>query len=250
MKALILAAGRGTRLAPLTDSIPKCMVLYNNKPIIDYELEVLKNNGISSIAVVGGYLNDVLKKYVNTKIEYFFINDNFHNTNMVSTMFCAKDFMKLCIEQKEDLIISYADIIYNDIVVEKLKNYNGEFGVIIDKDWHKLWSNRFENPLIDAETLKLKDNKIIEIGKKPTHIDEIQGQYIGLFKISYSFLETMIAFYDSLDKNAVYDGKDFDNMYMTSFIQKLIDRFNNIEPVFINRGWVEIDSPKDLEMRL
>lgn len=248
MKALILAAGRGSRLAPLTDNKPKCMVSYNDKAIIDYELAALNNNGIFEIAIVGGYLSEVLKTH--TKIKDFFVNKNFMSTNMVATMFCAKSFMQLCIESKEDLIISYADIIYSDAVIKTLKDYKGEFGVIIDKDWDKLWKQRFQNPLSDAETLKIKNNKIKEIGKKPKNISEIEGQYIGLFKISYKFLQIMIDLYNGLDKNAIFDSKDFYNMYMTSFIQLIIDKFDNVEPVFINRGWIEIDNIKDLEMKL
>jgi choline kinase len=61
----------------------------------------------------------------------------------------------------------------------------------------------------------------------------------------------MVEFYDSLDRTAIYDGKDFDNMYMTSFIQLLID--NNVFPVHavgINGGWTEVDTPTDLNYHL
>ena len=118
MKALILAAGKGTRLAPLTNDIPKCMVKYNNKSIIDYELEALKENYITDIAIVGGYLYDVLKKYVN--IDKFYINDRFENTNMVWTMFCAREFLESCARDKQDLIVTYADIIYENKIIERL----------------------------------------------------------------------------------------------------------------------------------
>ncbi len=248
MKALILAAGRGTRLAPLTNNIPKCMVKYNNKPIIDYELEALKENNITDIAIVGGYLAHILKEY--TKIDRFYINNNFEHTNMVWTMFCARDFLESCIADKQDLIISYSDIIYKSEIINKLKKYNNDFGVIIDKDWKMLWDSRFENVLSDAESLKIKDNKIIEIGKKVYSINEIEGQYIGLFKISHHFIQQMIDFYDNLDRNKIFDGKNFQNMYMTSFLQEIINTFNNIEPIFINRGWIEIDSILDLETKL
>ncbi|RDU58253.1 sugar phosphate nucleotidyltransferase [Helicobacter sp. MIT 99-5507] len=248
MRALILAAGKGTRLAPLTNDIPKCMVKYNNKSIIDYELEALKENNITDIGIIGGYLSNVLKQYIN--INKFYINDRFENTNMVWTMFCAREFLESCAKDKQDLIITYADIIYKSEIIKKLKNYDGDFGVIVDKNWKELWNDRFEDVLSDAESLKIKNNKIIEIGKKVDSIDEIEGQYIGLFKISHNFITTMIDFYDSLDKSRIYDGKDFYNMYMTSFLQEIINTFNNIEPVFINRGWIEIDSIADLETKL
>ena len=64
MKALILAAGLGTRLMPLTKNQPKCMVEYQGKKIIDYEIEALWEAGIHEIAVVGGYLAEILKEYL------------------------------------------------------------------------------------------------------------------------------------------------------------------------------------------
>ncbi len=248
MKALILAAGKGTRLAPLTNNIPKCMVKYKNKPIIDYELEALRESGIDDIAIVGGYLANVLKEY--TKINKLYINHDFENTNMVWTMFCAREFMESCVNEEQDLIISYSDIIYKNEVVSKLKQYKNDLGVVIDKDWKILWDSRFENVLSDAESLKIKDNKIIEIGKKVDSIDEIEGQYIGLFKVSYKFIKNMINIYDNINRNKQFDGKNFQNMYMTSFLQEIINKFNNIEPIFINRGWIEIDSISDLETEL
>lgn len=63
---------------------------------------------------------------------------------------------------------------------------------------------------------------------------------------SHHFLPQLLAFYDSLDRAVFYDGKDFENMYMTSFLQALIDKFDNALAVEINGGWCEIDFKKDL----
>lgn len=250
MKAIILAAGFGSRLMPLTKNNPKCMVEYKNKKIIDYEINALKENDINDICVVGGYLFDTLKAYLKKEhdIKTFYENKDFDKTNMVQTLFCAKEFLQTCIEEKQDLIISYADIVYFKDSIEKLKNDKNDFAIIVDKDWEKLWKKRFENPLDDAETLKLKDDFIIELGKKAKSYDEIQGQYIGLFKFSYNFLQEAIKIYDGLDKNANYDGKDFENMYMTSFLQILINKFNNAKAVKINGNWCEIDFKTDLDI--
>ncbi|MBK1993919.1 sugar nucleotidyltransferase, partial [Campylobacter novaezeelandiae] len=135
--------------------------------------------------------------------------------------------------------------------IEKLMQAKDDLAIVIDKEWKKLWQKRFENPLDDAETLKL-DNKgfIKELGKKAKSYDEIEGQYIGLFKISANFLPSFLNFYDSLDKNILYDGKDFSNMYMTSFLQSLIDTFNNAKAIEIYGNWCEIDFKSDLRIVL
>ena len=154
MKMIIVAAGQGTRLRPLTDNKPKCMVEYNNKPIIDYILDTADKCNIKDIAVVNGYKKEVLEDYLKEHKLTFFTNNKFDKTNMVSTLFNAIEFMD------DDIIISYADIIYTDEILEKLINNKGDFGVVVDKDWKDLWSLRMENPLEDAETLKVVDGNI------------------------------------------------------------------------------------------
>lgn len=240
MKAIIVAAGQGTRLRPLTDTKPKCMVEYQGKAIIDSILETMATCKISDIAIVDGYKKEVLETYLDHRELTFFTNHDYAKTNMVSTLFCAKAFMD------DDLIISYADIVYDAKVLEKLISSQAALSVVVDRRWRELWAQRMENPLEDAETLKIADGHIVELGKKPYSYEEIQGQYIGLIKISKVALKKVISFYESLDKSAVYDGKDFNTMYMTSFIQLIIDHLMNVEPVFIDGGWVEVDCMSDL----
>ncbi|WP_416860433.1 sugar phosphate nucleotidyltransferase [Helicobacter ganmani] len=250
MKAMILAAGFGSRLMPLTQENPKCMVEYRGKKLIDYEIGALKDAGIKEIAVVGGYLFAVLKNYVESQfnIKNIYQNLEFNKTNMVQTLFCAREFIESCITHKQDLIISYADIVYSAEIVRSLMQSDEPLSIVVDKNWRTLWEKRFENPLLDAETLKIREGKVIELGKKPKSYEEIEGQYIGLFKFSYHFLPQVLGFYDSLDRNAMYDGKDFDNMYMTSFLQGLINAYGGAQVVEINGGWCEIDFKSDLEV--
>lgn len=249
MKALILAAGFGSRLMPMTEFVPKTMVKYQGRTLIEYEITALKEAGVSEIAVVGGYLAPILREFVaNLGINTFYENKNYDKTNMLMTLFCAREFMQKCLEEKQDLIISYADIVYFKESVAKLMETKAELTIVVDKAWRKLWEKRFENPLEDAETLKIRDGKIKELGKKPSNYDEIEAQYIGLFKISHHFLPQFLVFYDGLDRAVFYDGKDFENMYMTSFLQALIDKFDNALAVEINGGWCEIDFKKDLEI--
>ena len=240
MKMIIVAAGQGTRLRPLTDNKPKCMVEYNNKPIIDYILDVANECNIKDVAIVNGYKKDILEEYLKDKGCVFFTNQEFDKTNMVSTLFHAKEFMS------DDIIISYADIIYKSKILKKLMASKEDFSVVVDENWRELWSLRMESPLEDAETLKVKGGNIVELGKKPNSYNDIEGQYIGLIKISKSALPKFIKFYETLDKTKIYDGQDYDNMYMTSLIQMVIDNVMNVTPVFINGEWIEIDSVEDI----
>lgn len=251
MKAIILAAGFGQRLMPLTQDVPKCMVCYKDKRIIDYALNAMFEAGIEEVCIVGGYKFDVLQKYIESKSLTnirFYKNENYANTNMVTTLFCAKEFLLECVEKRQDLLVSYADIVYFSDIVKKLMICDYDLGIVVDKAWRKLWSLRFEDPLSDAETLRLCGEKIIELGKKPKDYSEIEGQYIGLFRISHSFLAKVIECYENLDRNAEYDTKDFNNMYMTSFLQLLIDTYHNAYMVETFGNWCEIDFKSDLDI--
>ena len=250
MRAIILAAGFGSRLMPLTQDIPKCMVIYQNKRIVDYIMEALNEVGIQEICIVGGYKFNVLKQHINTHYKgiQMVCNERYDSTNMVATLFCAKDFLLDCIRQKQDLLVSYADIVYFSEIVEKLKACDYDLGIVVDREWKALWEKRFNNPLNDAETLKLSGNKIIELGKKPKDYSDIEGQYIGLFRISHRFLSEVVRYYENLDRNAMYDSKDFDNMYMTSFLQLLIESYKNGCMVELFGNWCEIDFKSDLEV--
>ncbi|MDR1561008.1 MAG: phosphocholine cytidylyltransferase family protein, partial [Holosporaceae bacterium] len=180
MKAVILAAGQGTRLRPLTNDRPKCMVEFHGKPIIDYVVETMRYLKIQNINVVTGYQHHVLEKHL-LKYENISLyhNENYSSTNMLYSLWRAKP------EFNDDVIISYSDIIYSKDILQKLINSPFDISIIIDKNWLELWSLRMDDPLQDAESLILDENEnILEIGKKVHSYDKIQGQYIGLIKFS------------------------------------------------------------------
>jgi choline kinase len=217
------------------------MVKFQGKPIIDYIIGAVKQSGINEIVIVSGYKMDVLEKHLAGQSIKFYANEFYESTNMVSTLFCATP------ELNDDIIISYTDIIYSSGILKRLIDDPAEFSVVVDRDWKKLWAMRMEDPLLDAETMKVDgDGFIYELGKKPKSYDEINGQYIGLIKIKKDFLRDFIEYYYELDRNAVYDGKNFDNMYMTSLIQSIASNVKKPKAVFISGGWIEIDSVEDL----
>ena len=242
MKVIFLAAGQGTRLRPYTDDRPKCMVTLSGKPMLHYQLQVLSDLDIpvTDQAIVGGYLKEKLDAPGLT----LFSNPDYDKTNMVGTLFCARDWMK----PGEDLIICYGDIIYEPRVMQAVIQCKGEVCIAADLNWRELWSLRMENPLDDAETFKVdqETGQILELGKKPESYNEIEAQYMGIIKIRGDKVSAFIDFYDNLDKSAIYDGKSFDNMYMTSFIQALIDNNWEVKPAYTEGGWIEVDSADDL----
>lgn len=241
MKAIILAAGQGTRLRPLTNDRPKCMVEFKNKPIIDYIVETMHSSELKEIKIVTGYLRNVLEKHL-SKYEgiSFYHNTNFQSTNMLYSLLCAQS------EFDDDIIISYSDIIYSKEILQKLMESPHDISVIIDKKWLELWSLRMDDPLQDAESLILDaDNNILEIGKKVNTYNKIQGQYIGLIKISKKILGNIMMFYDTLS-----ESENVKYMYMTDFLQALINNGFLVKAVQIHGNCLEIDCVDDLKINL
>lgn len=239
MRAIILAAGQGARLRPLTNDRPKCMVEYQGRPLLAHVAEALRANGVDDIVVVRGYRPEAI---VCPGVRYR-DNPRFASTNMVHTLFCAEA------DLDDDVIISYSDIVYGHGVVARLLAAEGEFNVVIDREWRSLWQRRMSDPLSDAETLRLgPGGRILELGKKARSYAEIEGQYIGLFRVRGAALERFVRLHRELDPGALYDGKDYENMYMTSLIQAAIDRGLPVTAVPIHGGWLEIDAPTDLQI--
>lgn len=240
MKAIILAAGQGTRLRPYTNERPKCMVSFAGRPLLHWQLDTLRSVGVQDITLVGGYLADQLDA-PGTKVV---INPRFANTNMVATLFCARDKM----HHGEDILICYGDIIYEKKVLESIMASGAEISLSADREWHRLWSLRMSDPLSDAETFRMdSDNRVVELGQKPTCYDDVQAQYMGLIQVRGDRVADFIAAYEQLDHYAQYDGKDYDNMYMTSFLQHLINSDWYVKACLVDNGWLEVDTAEELE---
>jgi len=245
MKVIILAAGRGSRLKPLTDDKPKCMVKLFGKSLLEWQIEKFRKIGIKDISVVVGYKKELISMD-GIKIYH---NKNFEKTNMIETLFCAKK------EIDETVIVSYGDIIFQDDVVQKLIKSKEDFSVVIDEKWKKYWDIRFDNPLDDAESLILDSKNFIKnIGQKAITLDEIQGQYIGLMMFKGNSTEIIKKFYEKMKKISKINGNplnsnlSFELSYMTDFLQGLVNEKNKLKAVLIKNGWLELDSIQDYEI--
>ena len=238
IKVILLVAGEGKRLRPFTLDRPKCMVEIDDVSLLDYQLGILKSEGLVNVVMIGGYKSEML---IRNGVK-FKNNPRWYETNMVWTLFCAED------ELEGDVIVSYGDIVYSRNILKELLNSTADIAVTIDKDWESYWRARNDNPLDDAETLKLgKDGLIIEIGKKPKSLDEIEGQYMGLMKFSAAGIRQIKSVYHDAQKSGKLLGKPTENAYMTDLLQAIIQTGKPISSVPIQGNWIEVDTVEDLQ---
>ena len=242
MEAIILAAGEGKRLRPLTNNTPKCLVNLFGKSLLQQQIETFRSCKIDDISVVTGHLNQM----INFENITYFQNPNFKTTNMVETLFCAKEKLT------NSVIVSYGDIIFEKNVLQKLIDSDDGLSVVIDKNWKKYWETRFDNPLNDAESLKIDtDDNITSIGQKTQKIDEIEGQYIGLMKFQNAGLEKIKKFYEKTGSQSTNNSNplnplvSFQQSFMTDFLQGLINDGCKLKAVEIENGWLELDTIND-----
>lgn len=232
MKAIILAAGRGSRMGGLTEAKPKCLVELAGKPLLARQRDALTGGGATGVGVVRGYRGDLFEEMGLT----LFDNPRWAESNMVVSLTCATPWLRA-----ERCIISYSDIFYSAATVRALAACNDEIAMSFDPHWRTLWEKRFSDPLADAETFRLDaQGYVTAIGKKTTDITEIQGQYMGLLSFSPSGWSKVESFLAGFDPKAV------DKLDMTSLLSGLIAQGVKVRAVAAEGAWGEVDSASDL----
>ena len=170
MKALILAAGLGTRLAPITDDRPKSLVPVNGKPILLKQIENLHENGIFDITVVSGYKADILKKEVHELYDDVKIIESvdYATTNNMYSAYMAQDSMA-----GYDFLMMNADVFFDSAVITALLKFESSNAIVTDI------GSYYEESMKVVE----KEGRLVEISKSITREDTL-GASIDVYKFS------------------------------------------------------------------
>ena len=235
MRAIILAAGRGSRMGSVGDERPKCLVELENKPLIERQIAALRRGGVDEIGVVRGYRAEL--------IDYpgliYFSNERWAETNMVMSLAAAAAWLR-----SGPAIVSYADIFYRGELVRGLAAAPGQLVISFDRAWRHLWTRRFADPLADAETFRIDaEDRLLEIGGRTNRIEDIEGQYMGLLKFTppaWIVIESLLGKLDAATR---------DRLDMTGLLRRLLAE--NAFPIgtFGADGqWGEIDNQEDVAL--
>lgn len=236
MKAIILAAGLGSRLRPHTSDRPKCLVEIDGVSILDRQIKVLHSRDINEIVIVGGYRADLLRDK-GTRLR---LNPRYEETNMVWSLFCAED------EMDSELIVSYGDIVYSGEILDRLLSSSADIAVAVDMEWESYWQSRSADPLADAETLRLGENgAILEIGQRPESLAEVEGQYMGVMKFTARGVAQLKTVFHDVVSAGMLGGKSAEASHMTDLLHALILRDYSVTGVKSREPWVEIDTVED-----
>jgi len=242
MNAIIIAAGSGKRISNDVRDTPKSMVNVGGKPIIEYQLSILKNAGINEIYVITGpnsekfNLNNV--KYVK--------DQNYANHDILGSLMEAKDHLK------NDVLVLYSDIIFELKIIQQILDSKEDISIAVDMNWRKMYEGRTEHLISEAENVLFNNTKkIMKIQKNIQDQNENIGEFLGIIKFSAKGSELFVEKYNELIKNHTgifHQAPSISKAYVTDIIQELIDSKISVKPILISGKWCEIDTMEDLKV--
>ncbi len=243
MRAIIIGAGRGSRLKHETDEIPKTLVPAMGKPMLDWILDALGSVGISrrDVVFICGYRADVIRtRYP----EFTFVeNRNWENNNILLSLLCARDYLN------EDVIVSYADIIYRPEIIERVTKSPYDLALGCDTNWRQRYSVRTQHPETDAEKLRADGKRVVEISRKIAP-ESASGEFIGVAKFTRSGTSQFVEAFDEAETRFAgrpfRDGRMFEKAYLIDHFAFMLERGVALHRENIHGGYMELDTLEDL----
>lgn len=237
MKAIILAAGEGKRMGYLSAHLPKSLLKFQGRSLLQYKTTVLKNAGIRDIKIVTGYLQEAIGM-LGYETAY---NSLYKDTNMLYSLFTGLEGVD------DDVIICYGDIIFEQQVLDHLLMHQHAIVVTVDENYLDYWKIRMENPFTDLESCVInEEGQLLEIGNKVTDDSIIDAQYTGLIKVSREGVSLLKRMWGSF-KSEMGEEAAF-SMSVTPFLNWLIIQGVPLHIYRIRNGWLEFDSLEDLDI--
>ena len=231
----------GSRLKPLTNDKPKCMLKLFNETLIERQIKIFHSYDINDITIVTGYKSEVIDipgvNYVN--------NTNYETTNMNESLFCALE------PSNSPILVTYGDIVFEPKIVQQMLEITNDIRLAVRTDWKKYYQNRTMHPLSEAENVLIENGRILEIRKNISKSLENQqiGEFLGIALLSSDQIKILLEKYSDLKKNHVgtfHSSSSLSDAYLTDMLQEMIN-CTTVKPVFTEGKWFEIDTPEDLK---
>jgi choline kinase len=230
MKALILAAGQGTRIRAIHGEHPKCLIEVDGRTILDHQLRSLQLAGIREIGIVVGYEKEqiichVRSNYGNGSAEISFIeNPAFAITNNIYSLWLARDWIA-----GDSFVCLNADVIFDPLILGSAVLSKAAVSMIVDQEWRD-------------ETMKviISGGSIVRMNKQiPREI--FSGTYIGITVFSAEMYRPLFEKLERLIRQGTV------NVFFNVAVQQLADEGVHIGfTVTSGLPWAEIDDPLDL----
>lgn len=227
MKALILAAGLGTRLSPLTDVKPKSMVEVNGVPIILKQISNLIKYNVNDITVVAGYKSEILIETLNKIYPEvnIIVNNEFKTTNNMFSAYLARNFF-----EGHQFLLLNGDVYFDDVIIKELTKDVYENAIVV------------EEGIYIEESMKVTYNnsQINEISKE-IGIKEAYGTSIDIYKFS---AKASTIFFKEISEVIIEKG--IVNQWTEVGLNQILGKIQ-FKPCPLTGKWMEIDNHDDLK---
>lgn len=245
MKAIIIGAGRGSRLQHLTEEIPKTLVPILGRPMLDAILEALAAGGLRppEVVFICGYLARTIRdRYpALTYVE----NTEWERNNILASLMYAREHMA------QGFVSTYADIVYRPAAVEALVRSPHDITLVCDTAWRRRYTGRSQHPETDAEKLRADGDRVVELSRRiPSEL--ASGEFIGVLKASPAGAARICQAFD--EARAEYagkvfrEGRTFEKAYLIDLLQHMIERGESMHRVDTDGGYMEIDTLQDASL--
>lgn len=232
MRALIPAAGMATRLRPLTEHCPKCLLPVGNRTLLERALSALDENGIRDITICTGYLAEQIREYVSTHFPHLHVNfvhnEWYETTNNIYSLYLMR-----ADAEGQDVLLLDSDILFDPSILQRL---------LQSPDQDTLALN---NHPLGEEEIKVvlgPDKKVREISKVCS-ISEAVGESIGIEKMSAAYTR---ALYREMEQMIEKEG--LDNIFYERAFERLIPQgFSFTVTDVTDLRAVELDTPEDFQ---
>ena len=227
MQAVICAAGRGSRVARLTEKYPKALLPVGDKRVIEHILEALVASGITKVIVVVGYRKEAVMSYLGNEHKGCFVtyveNDHFDISDNLYSMWLAREHIT------DGMLFLNGDTIFHPDILKNFLTSTAENAVVVDR------INIEDHPV----SAHIQNEVVVEIGhdiEKNSH-----GNAFGIYKLSQSASER----YFSIVEEVFINGPKRGGFFMP--LNELTTEFK-VKPFFSNDSrWVNINTEKDYE---
>jgi L-glutamine-phosphate cytidylyltransferase len=243
MRAIIIGAGRGMRLGHHTQEIPKTMVEVLGRPMLDWIIEALGSAGIraNDIVFIGGYAEEVVRR---AHPEFSFVsNSNWEHNNILFSLMCARDLLE------DGFVSTYGDIVYDGQIVKKLVSSDHDITLGCDTHWRRRYVNRSRHPESDAEKLRAKGSKVLEISRTIAS-EQASGEFIGVMKVSRAGARSLLAHFDAAEQHykgrPFREGRSWEKAYLIDLLQHMLEGGVPMHRVDTPGAYMEIDTVEDL----
>ena len=242
MRAIIIGAGRGSRLMPTTADSPKCFAEVAGRRILDWTLAAFQDAGIRDVVFIGGYQIDKLRS------EYpqftFRNNTDWKNNNILVSLLHAEDVMD------EPFLCCYSDVLFTGDIVQRIATCDEDIALAVDTDWLKRYESRTEHPSDDAEKVTVRGGVIERIHREIPEADAY-GEFIGLAKFSPGGATALRDLFhlrrESHSGRRYREAAVFEKAYLIHLLQDMIECGQQMVNVDTPGGYIEVDTQQDFE---